>query len=212
MPAQTFYCRAQSVSEVDHAQRLRVMSKEREAIPLKAGDDGFVYLFLGLGVLISLLLCVVLVMIYRLYRGGARSSVIQDNDEPRPRKEEDGEALLYKRLCGLMETEELFKNSQLNRDILAERLETNHVYLAKAVRKYAGGLTVGEFINEVRLRHSADLLTSNMNLSIDKVKKLSGFNSRTTFGRLFRERYGMSPTKYRMEAKEKKGKDSSCGT
>lgn len=213
MPIQAFYCRAQNVSEIDPSQRLYAIKEERESVPIQAEVDSLVYFFLGIGILISFLLCIGLVMIYLFYRKETSNGFIRHHLKHLDKKsgessgfrEEDSEALLYRRLCELMETEKLFKNSQLNREILAERLGTNHVYLAKAVRKYTEGLTVGEFINEVRLQHSASLLVNNLDLSIDEVKQMSGFNSRATFGRLFRERYRMSPSKYRENAREKGG-------
>ena len=103
-----------------------------------------------------------------------------------------------------MHTREVYKDTALNRDILAEQLGTNSVYLADAVRKYADGATVNEFINSYRLRRAASLLTGNPDLNINEVEFLSGFNSRSTFNRCFRTSYGMSPSEYKVISKEKK--------
>ena len=103
-----------------------------------------------------------------------------------------------------MQAEELYKDTTLNRDILAERLCTNSVYLADAVHKYADGVTINEFINSYRLRRAASLLTENPKLNINEVEYQSGFNSRSTFNRCFRAYYGMSPSEYKTISKEKK--------
>ncbi|WP_081775537.1 helix-turn-helix domain-containing protein [Porphyromonas cangingivalis] len=66
-------------------------------------------------------------------------------------------------------------------------------------------MTIGEFINEVRLSHSAHLLASRPELSIDEVKSMSGFNSRTTFGRLFSRTLWLFAHKISHKIKRKKG-------
>ena len=78
------------------------------------------------------------------------------------------------------------------------------VYIPNAVRKYADGATVNEFINGYRLRHAASLLTNNPDLNINEVEYRSGFNSRATFNRCFRAFFGMSPSEYKAVSKEKK--------
>lgn len=215
MPGEAFFFSDPHILISETPRQFHAVAEGREVLPVTGGGDEIVYFFLGIGVLILLLLFVGVVLIYRLGHRWPLNNLIQQRPgaekietpsvQQTPEETPDPEALLYKRLCELMEEDELFKNAQLNRDLLAERLGTNHVYLAKAVRRYADGMTIGEFINEVRLSHSAHLLASRPELSIDEVKSMSGFNSRTTFGRLFRERYGSSPTKYRIKSKEKMG-------
>lgn len=128
-----------------------------------------------------------------------------------PEEELDREGKIYRRLCELMQNEKIYKDTELNRDILSKRIGTNAVYITNAVRKYADGATVNEFINGYRLRHAASLLTNNPDLNINEVEYRSGFNSRATFNRCFRAFFGMSPSEYKAVSKEKKKtqKDSS---
>ena len=173
------------------------------------------YLSFIIGML--LLLALVLYIIYTrrlrrknrvLYDSILQYRRVQDEVESSvraiPEEQLDREGRLYRQLCELMKTEEIYKDAALNRDVLAERLGTNSVYLADAVRKYADGATVNEFINSYRLRRAASLLTGNLNLNINEVEYQSGFNSRATFNRCFRACYGMSPSEYKAIAKEKK--------
>ncbi|MGP1537128.1 tetratricopeptide repeat protein [Bacteroides heparinolyticus] len=173
------------------------------------------YLSLAIGAL--LLLAVILYIVYTrrlrrknraLYDSILQYRRVQDEVESSaraiPEEQLDREGRIYRQLCELMRTEEVFKDAALNRDVLAERLGTNSVYLADAVRKYADGATVNEFINSYRLRRAASLLTGNLNLNINEVEFQSGFNSRATFNRCFRACYGMSPSEYKAIAKEKK--------
>ena len=121
-----------------------------------------------------------------------------------PEEELDREGKIYRRLCELMQKEKVYKDTELNRDILSKRIGTNAVYITNAVRKYADGATVNEFINGYRLRHAASLLTNNPDLNINEVEYRSGFNSRATFNRCFRTFFGMSPSEYKAVSKEKK--------
>lgn len=121
-----------------------------------------------------------------------------------PEEELDREGKIYRRLCELMQKEKIYKDTELNRDILSKRIGTNAVYITNAVRKYADGATVNEFINGYRLRYAASLLTNNPDLNINEVEYRSGFNSRATFNRCFRAFFGMSPSEYKAVSKEKK--------
>lgn len=121
-----------------------------------------------------------------------------------PEEELDREGKIYRRLCELMQNEKIYKDTELNRDLLSKRIGTNAVYITNAVRKYADGATVNEFINGYRLRHAASLLTNNPDLNINEVEYRSGFNSRATFNRCFRAFFGMSPSEYKAVSKEKK--------
>lgn len=173
------------------------------------------YLSLIIGAL--LLLAIVLYIIYTrrlncknriLYNSILQYQKMQDEMESSardiPEEQLDREGRIYRQLCELMQTEEVYKDAALNRHVLAERLGTNSAYLADAVRKYADGATVNEFINSYRLRRAASLLTSNFELNINEVEYQSGFNSRATFNRCFRACYGMSPSEYKVISKEKK--------
>jgi len=116
------------------------------------------------------------------------------------------EEKLYRKLCKLIQTEELFKDSQIKREDLAVKLGTNRTYLADAIKQFTDGLTFMEFLNRYRLRHAATLLSEDQDTPINEIGDVSGFNSRSTFNRLFRDFYGMSPSEYRAISREKKVK------
>lgn len=61
--------------------------------------------------------------------------------------------------------------------------------------KYLTGKTSTEYINEVRLKKSIELLKKG-NMNITEIAINCGFNDVNYFSRLFKKKYGISPTKF----------------
>lgn len=110
---------------------------------------------------------------------------------------------LYGRLCTLMRDEQPYTNSELNRESLAQMLGTNYNAVAAAIRECADGITLGDFLDDWRIRHAAALLRES-NDPIALVGEMSGFASRSHFNTLFRDKFKLSPSEYRKVAKESK--------
>jgi len=111
---------------------------------------------------------------------------------------------LYRKLMKLMTEETLFKDEELNRQSLASKLGTNPIYVANAIKECADGISVNDFINRCRLRYAASQLVSDYGRPVGIIADESGFSSRATFSRLFRDAFGMSASEYRMASKEKR--------
>ena len=106
---------------------------------------------------------------------------------------------LYRRLCELMENPDIYTDATTNHETLARLLGTNRTYLGEALRECAGQTTV-DFLNQHRIRHAARLLATTDNPVGDIIEQ-SGITSRSTFNRLFREHYSMTPSEYRQAAR-----------
>jgi len=112
---------------------------------------------------------------------------------------------LMERLNALMRSEQSYTQAGITRKAVADMLNTNETYLFEAIKK-CYNLTWGEYLNVLRLDHARDMLaTPNCDLTIEAVAIDSGFGSRNTFYRLFRERFGLTPVEFRNLACEKKG-------
>ena len=107
--------------------------------------------------------------------------------------------LLYRRLCEIMSSPDVFTNPDTNQDTLASLAGTNRTYVYDALRECAG-VTPIDFINGYRLRYAARLLATTSD-SVSLIAELCGL-SRRTFYRLFDEAYSMSPSDYRKAAKK----------
>ena len=78
---------------------------------------------------------------------------------------------------------------------LAKRMHTNETYVSRAINL---GLETNfnHFINQLRIEHAKELLASTRN-NVLEVALDSGFNSKSTFNRVFREMTGQTPTQFR---------------
>jgi two-component system response regulator YesN len=78
---------------------------------------------------------------------------------------------------------------------VAEQLHTNHSYLSTLFKKETG-ISFTEYLNEVRLKRTQDLLLST-NLSLVEIALCSGFESQSYFTKVFKKKYGTTPREYR---------------
>jgi len=109
---------------------------------------------------------------------------------------------LYNRICRLMREKQLYTDSDLNRESLASELGTNYNVVAAAIRECANGQTIGDFIDDWRLRYAAAMLRDT-NDAIGFIVEQSGFSSRSHFSSIFRDKFKMTPSEYRKVANEK---------
>lgn len=113
------------------------------------------------------------------------------------------EQAIFDSLSKLMETEKIYLDKNLNRDNLAERLETNRTYITKIVKSNTG-LSLPQWINRYRIKHARMMLADPRKaaMSVKEIADESGFANVSTFNVVFKESVGMSPTAYRRGASE----------
>lgn len=114
-----------------------------------------------------------------------------------PSREYEDTLNLAEALHNKCEMQILFCNPDLTLADLALAVGTNRTYLGEWFTE--NGTTFYHYINMLRVRHAASLLT-NTDCSIKQIQTDSGFSNRTTFSKYFQKYYGCSPTEYRKKA------------
>jgi AraC-type DNA-binding domain-containing proteins len=207
---------SQRISELHTIHQIEKLEFQAEQQQLK--DINQRLYIIGLTVIISLLACVILIVIYNLNKIKRKNRILYQRiqsqetlEEELNRKEEelnskstsddktiDDEETdqLYLYLKKIMSEEKVFTDPNLTRKNLATKLGTNERYLYETIKKHLD-LGFSDYINLLRIDYAKEIMIHNLNeLSLEDIAMMSGFGTRQTFHRLFRDRYGLSPSEF----------------
>lgn len=92
-------------------------------------------------------------------------------------------------------------------DLLAKEVGTNVNKLQEGF-KYLFKLTVNKYIQQTKLEKAKEMLASS-EYNISQVVNLIGLNNRSYFAKVFKEKYGVSPSYFMASKKEKEEEDTS---
>ncbi len=116
-----------------------------------------------------------------------------------PLKDDDCLEVRKDRLCiairDLMLREKVYRDPNISRDQVIERLGTNRELFLDAFQ-YCFHMSFPEYINSLRLKEAVQILEDPA-LAIESISERSGFGTIRTFQRQFQAKYNMSPKNYR---------------
>lgn len=156
-------------------------------------DGGFDNLYMVCSLAIWMFIC---------YFGYRHESVIDElkdveaaHAEAAPQESEEEKQGLATEVQRLFEVEKIYLNPRLKLSDVAHMVGTNRTYLSRYFNQ-ENGSTFYDFVNNYRLRYAENLLR-NSESSILEISEKSGFNSLSTFRRVFSSAYGCSPNEFR---------------
>lgn len=94
--------------------------------------------------------------------------------------------------------DKLFLNYQLGRDDYAHIMGIDKNRFASVLKEQTGN-NMSAYLNNLRLEHSIELFRLHPECSINEIAIQSALPNISTFYRLFKEKYGMSPSVFRQQ-------------
>jgi YesN/AraC family two-component response regulator len=92
---------------------------------------------------------------------------------------------------------EHYNDPGLSLNALAEKLSVSSAYLSRLIADEVDS-SFPDFVNQLRLEQAELLLITELTLDIREIAGRVGYNSSTYFTTQFKKRYGVTPSKWRM--------------
>lgn len=118
------------------------------------------------------------------------SSTIQDNGEVEDDKK------LFMQLDHTVDERLLFLNPDVNRDTLCNIIGIDKNQMGRIIKAHSGADNLTAYLNRKRMQHAVILMRKNPNWKIQAIADACGIPSISTFNRVFKQVYGMTPTEY----------------
>lgn len=112
--------------------------------------------------------------------------------------EKDSNKIIIRELKRLISKPAIYRDVNLNREFLAQKLGISSTKLSLLVHK-EGKTSLLDMINEQRIKHVKRILDAeeHSNDTLEEISLRSGFNNRLTMYRYFVKYYGVTPGDYR---------------
>lgn len=100
-----------------------------------------------------------------------------------------------------MESEQLYRNSAISLEMLAEKINIPKHHLSNFLNAHLGK-SFYQFIAEYRVDYAKKKLREDNTITIETLAYECGFNSKTSLNKYFKEVTGFAPSKYRTDASQ----------
>jgi AraC-like DNA-binding protein len=102
----------------------------------------------------------------------------------------------FAQLCELMETRQVYTDSELGLSNLAEQLSITPNQLSQIINQQAGK-SFYEFVNEYRIDYAKHLLKQHPHKTVLDIALAAGFGNKATFNRVFKQHTRITPTGFK---------------
>lgn len=106
--------------------------------------------------------------------------------------------MLHKDLLHIMDTDKLYLDPDINLDILSRKLNVTPHQLSQFLNEYCH-TRFNHFINKYRIEEAKRILSQNPEANIISVAYHVGFNSKSTFNKIFKQYTGKTPSDYKSQ-------------
>lgn len=107
---------------------------------------------------------------------------------------------IYNQILEIIETKQLYLNTEFTIFELSKELNINYKYISQAINQGLNKNFV-TFVNEYRVEHAKKLLLnpSHSNFTIEAISEMSGFKSKSSFNTFFKKHTGLTPSEFRQK-------------
>lgn len=202
--------RKDSLTHMDMAAQLDDLGMIYKVDILKQEKERFRLWMIVAFAVCGLFILLLLSYVYYRYRLQRKNQAIRRHIRQQVQSEKQMETLLKKvpeeelmqedslflQIRELLQDAEVLTDPSLDREVLAKRFGTNRTRIAEAIKAGTDGMGVMEYINKLRINYVYTIMESEPKTSVRKLAEQAGFNSYSTFYRIFKECTGMTPEEY----------------
>ncbi len=148
---------------------------------------------------ILLILAIMFVIMVFLRRKLRRKPEPKDSvPDDSPLSLDKGKEELMRRICDLLESKQLYLNSDFKLNDIADAMNTNRNLISNCINSQLG-CSFSQLISTYRVEHAKKLIRHQPNIKISEVWMLSGFSTEGSFFRTFKAITGMTPNEFRQQ-------------